>query len=230
MALDQQFIKGHGYGAPGNYAVISIKDTGLGMDEKVRLRIFEPFFTTKEVGKGTGLGLSMVYGIVKQHQGYIDCCSECGIGSTFNVYLPLHQGNLEQGLEQMPVKFPGGTETILLAEDDEFVRNTTRLFLAGVGYRVIEAADGKDAVQQYLDHRDEIALVILDLIMPKLNGRDAYTKIREANPHIRVLFTSGYSLDVANLQELSAEGFDFIAKPMRPAELLSKVREVLDRL
>lgn len=229
MDMDQQFINAHGYGAIAHYAVLSVTDTGLGMDEATRQRIFEPFFTTKELGKGTGLGLSIIFGIVKQHDGFISCYAEQGIGTTFNIYFPLHQGKTGQEIMQDTIQPAGGTETILLAEDEEMVRSLTRIILEGAGYRVIEAVNGSNAVQQYMDHRNEVELLLLDLIMPKKNGRDAYNAIREVNPLIRVIFTSGYPADVANPQELSAYGFDFIAKPVRPAELLNKVREVLDR-
>ena len=123
MAMDRQFINAHGYGTIGNYAVLSVTDNGIGMDESTRQRIFEPFFTTKEVGKGTGLGLSMIYGIVKQHQGFVTCYSEPGIGTTFNVYLPLNQGKIGQEIMQDIIQPAGGTETILVAEDEELVRN-----------------------------------------------------------------------------------------------------------
>jgi PAS domain S-box-containing protein len=229
MDMDRQFINAHGYGAIGHYAVLSVTDTGLGMDEATRQRIFEPFFTTKDVGKGTGLGLSIIFGIVKQHHGFITCYSEPGIGSTFNIYLPLHQGKIAREITQDAIPRAGGTETILLAEDEEAVRKLTRIILEEAGYRVIEAVNGGNAVQQYMDHRNEIALLVLDIIMPKKNGRDVYNEIREVNPHIGVIFTSGYAADVAHFQELSEYGFDFIAKPARPAELLNKVREVLDR-
>ncbi len=229
MDMDQRFIKAHGYGAIGRYAVLTVTDTGIGMDEATRQKIFEPFFTTKEVGKGTGLGLSIIYGIVQQHGGYLTCYSELGIGSTFNVYLPLHEGRAEQGTVQNVIRSVGGTETILLAEDDDMVRTLFRTLLEEAGYRVIEAVNGRNAVQQYMDHRNEIALVILDLIMPKKNGREAYSAMREVNPQVRVIFTSGYTADATDHLELTQHGFDFISKPARPAELLNKVREVLDR-
>jgi two-component system cell cycle sensor histidine kinase/response regulator CckA len=229
MDMDQRFISAHGYGTVGHYAVLSVTDTGTGMDEAVRLRIFEPFYTTKDVGKGTGLGLSIIYGIVKQHHGFITCYSEPGSGTTFNTYLPLHEGTAEQKTRQVTDQPAGGAETILLAEDDEMVRNLTRTVLEGAGYRVIEAVNGRNAVQQFMDNRNEITLLVLDLIMPRMNGRDAYHEIREVNPHIRAIFTSGYSADVANLQELAGDRSDFIAKPARPVDLLKKVREVLDR-
>ena len=229
MEMDQQFINAHGYGTIGNYAVLTVSDTGAGMDPAIRQRIFDPFFTTKEVGKGTGLGLAIIFGIVKQHRGYISCYSEPGIGTRFNIYLPLYPGKTDQNImldTPLPV---GGTETILLAEDEDMVRDLVSSILQGAGYRVIEAANGSNAVQQYMDHRNDVELLILDLVMPKKNGRDVYHAIREVTPQIRVIFTSGYSADIVKIPELIGEGFDFISKPVRPADLLKKVREVLDR-
>jgi CheY-like chemotaxis protein len=230
MAIDQQFINTHGEGTIGQYAVLTVTDTGTGMVESVRQRIFEPFFTTKEVGKGTGLGLAVVYGIVKQHSGFVTCYSEPRIGTTFNIYFPLCQDKIDQEITNEAIQpSAGGKETILLAEDEEMVRNLTRIILEDAGYRVIEAVNGKNAVQLFMDHRSEVGLLIFDLIMPKQNGVDAYKEIREVNPQIRVIFTSGYAANVANVQELSERGLDFIAKPVRPDGLLNKVREVLDR-
>lgn len=229
MELDQQFINCHGFGTPGRYAVLSVTDTGIGMDELTRKRIFEPFFTTKEVDKGTGLGLSIIYGIVKRHHGYITCYSEPGIGTTFNIYFILNQDKITSEIVLAVQQSRGGTETILVAEDDEIVRVLTKTILEKAGYRVIEAVNGLNAVQKFMDHRREVQLLILDLIMPKMNGRDVCAKIREVNPDIGVIFTSGYSADVVNPQELQCEGLEYIAKPMTPHELLRKVREVLDR-
>ena len=229
MDMDQQFLNAHGFGALGHYVMLSVTDTGQGMDEATRKKIFEPFFTTKEVGKGTGLGLSMVFGIVKQHQGFIICYSEPGIGSTINIFLPQQQSRTDQKIIPDIMQPVSGTETILLAEDEEMVRNINKIILEEAGYRVIEAVNGINAVQQYMDHRKEIKLLLFDLIMPKKNGMAAYNEIREVNPQIRIIFTSGYAADIANLQELSALGFKCIAKPVRPVELLNSVREGLDR-
>jgi CheY-like chemotaxis protein len=230
MILDTDFITRHGFGAPGRYAVISVTDNGTGMDESTRQRIFDPFFTTKEVGKGTGLGLAIIYGIVKQHNGYITCLSEPGTGTTFTIYLPLYQSKIESNVLKIATPSPtGGTETILLAEDDEMVRNLNRTILEEAGYCVIEAVNGANAVQKFMDHRKEVKLLLMDLIMPRMNGRDAYNEIRSVNPRIPVIFTSGYSTDIINRQELTADGLPFLAKPVTPVEMLRKVREVLDQ-
>jgi CheY-like chemotaxis protein len=229
MDMDRQFIRAHGFGSVGRYALLSVTDNGSGMTEEVRQRIFDPFFTTKEVNKGTGLGLSIIHGIIRQHGGFITCYSEPGIGTTFNIYLPLHKGRTEQEAAQETDRPAGGSETVLLAEDDEMVRNFVRTVLESAGYRVIEAVNGQNAVQKFADNRTDVNLLILDLIMPRLNGRDAYNEIRSIDPDVRVVFTSGYSADVTNIPELITNGYDFIAKPVRPAELLKKVRELLDR-
>ncbi|MBI3377526.1 MAG: hypothetical protein HY035_03870, partial [Nitrospirae bacterium] len=145
--LDMDFLKIHEYGKPGTYAVITVTDTGHGMDERTRQRIFEPFFTTKEVGKGTGLGLSMVYGIIKQHSGYITCYSEPGKGTTFKIYLPVIEKETEKTKKEEPITLSGGTETILLAEDEEEVRKLMKLVLEEAGYKVIEAKEIKPDVK-----------------------------------------------------------------------------------
>ena len=192
IELDEEFIKAHGYGAPGTYALMSISDNGVGMDEKTREKIFEPFFTTKEAGKGTGLGLSMVYGIVKQHNGYINVYSEPGKGTTFRIYLPLIEaGQLSEEKPEehrLPV---GGNETILLAEDDEAVRRFTVSVLHEFGYKVIEAVDGEEAITKFMENKDGIRLLILDVIMPRKSGKDAYDEIKAINPGIKVLLQAG---------------------------------------
>jgi len=175
LELDDAFTKAHGYGIPGLYALVSVTDTGHGMDEKTKERIFEPFFTTREVGKGTGLGLAMVYGIIKQHEGYITTYSELGRGTTFKIYLPLIQAEAELTEPVRPAAAgsgpPKGRETVLLAEDDSEVRKITRNILEGSGYRVIEAVDGEDAINKFLLNKDEIQLLIFDVIMPKKSGK-----------------------------------------------------------
>ena len=169
MVMDAEFIKSHGYGQFGEYAFISVTDTGVGMDESVRKRIFEPFFTTKASGKGTGFGLSIVYDILKEHSGYVDVLSERGKGTTFTVYLPLLDRVLP-GLEPSPARV-GGHETILLAEDDEAARTYCAAGLGEAGYAVIEAWDGEDAVKKFRENKDRIKLLVLDIIMPNMNGR-----------------------------------------------------------
>ncbi len=213
----------------GDFALITVTDTGKGMDEKIKAKIFEPFFTTKEIGKGTGLGLAMVYGIVKQHNGYIDVYSEPGKGTTFKIYFPLAKpaaSETEERLIQEPI---GGNETLLIAEDNPEVRASTKTILLDFGYRVFEAKDGDDTLSKYELHKSEIDLVILDMIMPKMNGWEVYEKIREISPEAKVIFTSGYAEELIHSKGYIKEGLAFIIKPIKPLELLNKIREVLDR-
>jgi signal transduction histidine kinase len=226
--LDDAFVQSHGYGEPGMYAVLSVYDTGIGMDQEVREKIFEPFFTTKEPGKGTGLGLAMVYGIIKQHGGYINVYSEPGNGTTFKIYLPSTQAKDEILLgSSSETVVRGGTETILVAEDDEKIRRLSEIILTQNGYTVISAIDGEDAVNKFIEHKDDIQLVIIDLIMPKKSGKEAYAEIKAVRPYIRVLLSSGYTGDRIDDYILSKEDC-FINKPVSPKDLLRKVRELLD--
>jgi len=223
--LDEEFIKAHGYGKPGEYAVMTVSDTGRGMDEKTRLRIFEPFFTTKEVGKGTGLGLSIVYGIIKQHDGYINVYSEPGIGTTFKIYLPLIAEEIKEKNKLVEAEYPEkGSEVILFAEDDESVRRMTKLILDESGYQVIEAVDGEDAVKKYMENKERIELLLFDLVMPKKSGKEAYDEIRKIMPDIRVVFISGYSPDIIQQKALIGQDMKLIFKPVSPTELLRKIR------
>jgi len=226
--LGSDFIETHSYGNIGSYALIAITDTGVGMDEKIKERIFEPFFTTKEVGKGTGLGLAMVYGIIKQHSGYINVYSEPGKGTTFRIYLPLISSNVEAP-EAVTVEAPvRGTETVLLAEDDKSVRQLTKSILEDFGYTVIAAENGEDAVQMFLEHRDTVKLLVLDIIMPKKNGKEVYEEIRKRHPGIKVLFTSGYTAEIIHRQGILENNVNFISKPILPSAFLKKVREALE--
>ena len=224
--LDEQFIKAHGYGSPGRFASLSFSDNGVGMDERIRLRIFEPFFTTKESGKGTGLGLVIVYGIVKQHNGFITCYSEPGLGTTFQIYLPITTQELVQQVKAPDSAPKGGTETILVAEDDEATRNLDRKVLEAYGYHVIEAYDGEDAIAKFKEHRDRVGLLLLDSIMPKKNGKEVYEEVIRIKPGLKVLFTSGYTAET--FSDLETKEFRFIAKPILPTQLLKMIREVLD--
>jgi PAS domain S-box-containing protein len=229
IELDHEFIKAHGYGKPGSYALISIEDTGQGMDEKTKARIFEPFFTTKKVGKGTGLGLSMVYGIVKQHDGYINVYSEPGMGTTFKIYLPLIKSKVKEEEVAAPPILKRGTETVIVAEDDTLVREFIKKVLEEFGYEVIEAEDGEDALKVFNENKDRIQLLILDVVMPKKNGKEVYDEIRKLIPDIKAIFTSGYNADIIHKKGILEEGLDFILKPISPQELLKKVREVMDK-
>ncbi|QWV94639.1 DUF3365 domain-containing protein [Geomonas oryzisoli] len=224
--LDQE----SGEHKPGQYAVLTVADTGCGMDAETSKRIFEPFYTTKEVSKGTGLGMAIVYGIVKQHNGFINVYSEQGHGTTFRIYLPIYRSDLvrdrDDGKEAVPPR--GGSETILLAEDDDGVRNLILSVLTRFGYRVIQAVDGQDAVEKYLAHRDEIDMILMDLIMPRKNGKEAYDEIAGVNPGAKVLYASGYTADFIQKRGVTEEGIDLIMKPIQPMELLRTVREMLD--
>jgi CheY-like chemotaxis protein len=230
MTMTGEFIYTHGYGTPGEYACIAVSDTGCGMDEKQTKKIFEPFFTTKEVGKGTGLGLSIVYGIVKQHDGFINVYSEPGKGTLFTVLLPLIKAKVEHLLvrtDNSPL--PGGKETLLLAEDDPAVSNFHRTLLEGAGYRIILAADGEEALDIFYQFEDEIDLLVLDVIMPKMNGKQVFDIIGKSKPEMNALFLSGYSADVLDKAGISQQKGTLMYKPVNPADLLKKVRETLDR-
>ena len=229
LMMDADFKVRHGFGQDGEYAVLRVEDTGSGMDDRTRERVFEPFFTTKEVGKGTGLGLATVFGIVKQHRGYIDVRSEVGRGTTFTIYIPLIVTASADFSSAVPVSRPlGGSETILVAEDDEVVRTMLKSVLAGAGYHVIEAQDGRDAEDKYRDRRSEISLLVFDVIMPNVNGKQAYDAIRALSPDIKCLFLSGYTADIINETGISEEEGGFLQKPVMPVLLLRKIRDILD--
>jgi PAS domain S-box-containing protein len=230
--IDRAYIRTHGYGKPGEYVFISISDSGAGMDDETREKIFEPFFTTKEVGKGTGLGLAMVYGTVKQHNGHISCYSEPGKGTTFKIYIPLYKGEAIETATQWAAPTTTsmeGTETILIAEDDSDVRKLTEDVLKRFGYTVIEAVDGEDAIRAFKENKEKIQLLLLDVIMPKKNGKEAYDEMKKIRPDIKVLFISGYTANIIHKRGMLEVGLDFILKPVSPTELLRKVREVLDK-
>lgn len=217
---------GDGTASGVSYAVLTLADTGVGIARQEQERIFEPFFTTKEVGKGTGLGLSMAYGIIRQHNGWISVESEVGGGSRFMIYLPLAEQDDAVRSEQaeVPVR---GAEAILLVEDDEQVLLANMAILEESGYRVIPARNGAEAVKLFRLHIGETDLAIIDVIMPQMNGRQVYEALKELNPHLRVLFTSGYTFDVLDRTGLP-ENCPFIAKPLVPQEFLHKVRDLLD--
>jgi two-component system, cell cycle sensor histidine kinase and response regulator CckA len=228
--IDEAFIRLNGYGKLGDYAMLSVSDTGVGMNKETQKKIFEPFFTTKEVGKGTGLGLATVYGIVKAHDGFINVYSEPGKGTTFHVYFPLARTKnaVSNAVERTPVQLKGGSETILLAEDDTSLREMTSAILRDMGYTVIDAEDGNWAVVRFKENRATIKLVILDAVMPKKNGLEAYREISALSPKIRCIFMSGYTGEVF-AEDGPPVGTEFLPKPIQPSVLLTKVREMLDR-
>jgi signal transduction histidine kinase len=214
--------------APGSYARLVISDTGKGMDSSTAAHIFEPFFTTKEVGKGTGLGLSIVYGIVKQHGGFLEVDSSPGMGSSFLIYFPL----LATEARPAPQPQPGcpsaaGNATVLVVEDAPEVRRLTREVLESQGYRVIEAVDGEDALAQFRAHLGEISLVVMDVVMPKLDGKETFAEMDRLRPGTKVLFTSGYTPDDVNRKGIRFDRDNFLAKPCSPQDLLRMVGELL---
>ena len=226
--LDERFAQAHGYGSPGPYALLSVSDNGVGMDEETRQKIYEPFFTTKETGKGTGLGLSIVYGIIKQHNGSISVYSEPGHGTTFRIMIPRTDIN---PADELPVDHAvplGGGETILVVEDDVAIRRFIEEFLTSLGYCIILAEDGQDAVDKFRQNEEYINLVLIDTIMPKKNGLEASEEIKAIQPAMKFLFTSGHAADLMQERGLIKEGAELITKPLRPYELSCKLREMLN--
>jgi PAS domain S-box-containing protein len=213
--------------APGKYALISVSDSGGGIDKKSMERLFQPFYTTKEVGKGTGLGLSIVYGIIKQHKGAVMVSSEAGLGTTFNIYLPLIDKCAGDEESEMTPAITGGTETILVAEDEFIVGEYLKILLGKAGYRVMVAGDGEEALAMFEAH-DDISLVLSDVVMPKKNGVEILMEIKKRKPGIKVIFISGYSAEFIRKMGIIEDGVDYIAKPFEKNHLLRKIREILD--
>jgi two-component system cell cycle sensor histidine kinase/response regulator CckA len=225
--LDETFQATHGVGDPGAYVCISVSDSGSGMDARTRAKIFEPFFTTKPVGKGTGLGLAMVYGLVKQHGGYINVYSEPSRGTTFRIYLPAIDNAPSGTLAAAETADArGGTETILVVEDEESIRRSARRILERFGYHVMLAANGEEAAGFLQSHGDELDLVITDVVMPRLGGIQLYQTARAAGAKVKFIFSSGYS--TAQIEGTGGPDVPFLHKPWTVAELLNTVREVLD--
>ena len=228
VSLSDKFRKTHGYGGSGTYVLITAADTGTGMDEATKARIFEPFFTTKEVGKGTGLGLASVYGIVMEQKGHIAVDSEPGHGTTFRIHFPVVQ-DTQDGMSLQNGEIRGGNDTILIVEDNPDVRGLVTEVLQERGYTTLEAADGEGAVRVFMENNDKIDLVIIDVVLPKKNGREVYEEIIKTNPNIKTLFTSGHTDDIILEKGIEDGSFEFIAKPLLPDDLLFKVRQVLDK-
>ena len=219
----------HPDAAPGRYVCLSVSDTGCGIPPQVLPRIFEPFFTTKDAGKGTGLGLATVFGIVKQHHGWLTVATELKKGSTFKIYLPAAAAPAAPANAAAAPKPRGGTETILLAEDDHSVRKATAGFLRQQGYQILEAANGVEALQSWHEHRPAIALLFTDLVMPEgLSGRQLAEKLQAEKPDLKVIFASGHSADIAGKEIQLRAGENFMQKPIRPDELLKIIRSCLD--
>lgn len=225
--ITESFVQHHGHGVVGCYAVLSVADTGMGMDKITQQRIFEPFFTTKEVGKGTGLGLAMVYGTINQHNGFITVSSESGKGSVFKIYLPLAEikGRV---LEQKPSdRLYSGSETILLVEDDAAVRHVSKTLLEDLGYSIMEAFDGEHAIKLYRENSNKIQLVISDMVMPGISGKDVLMGLSKIRADVKFLFISGYTPDILEQKGIKRENINFLSKPLKPDVFSKKIREVL---
>jgi two-component system cell cycle sensor histidine kinase/response regulator CckA len=230
VSLDNEFCAWQPLARPGKYVVLAVTDTGTGMDPATLDRIFEPFFTTKELGKGTGLGLATVYGIVRQHGGFLNVYSELHKGTTFRAYFPASEEVLtprEKVEDTGPVR--GGSETILVAEDHEGLSQLALETLTALGYQVMLASDGEQAVSDFAANRHRISLVVLDVVLPKLSGPEIYERIREYRPDMPVIFATGYSPEIAQLQKAQREGLPILQKPYSPRDLARKVRETLDQ-
>ncbi len=230
VTIDAEFVLARGFGTPGRYARLTFSDSGHGIKTDIVKHIFEPFYTTKETGKGTGLGLSIVYGIIKKHNGHILCNSRFGAGTVFEIYLPLLDPVQVPGVGRLPgtVDAVKGGAYILLAVDSDTTRMRSREILEEFGYSVIEAVDGEDALKKFSEQGGQISLVLLDVILPKLNGRELYDAIRCIAPDTRALFCGGDAEEVVVDQGGMEEGIHILPKPFTPKELLMKIREVLD--
>ncbi len=228
VSLGSEYMRTHLDVKPGNYVLLTVSDTGTGMVPEVVDRIFEPFFTTKASGEGTGLGLAMVHGIVSQHGGYIRCYSEPGLGTSFKIYFPASQTERLLGMAETREMPAFGTETILLVDDDTRIRDIAREIIEMGGYTVIEASSGEEALETYAAHRDEVSLVVLDLIMPGMGGKRCLEELLRINPSLKVLFASGYSSNGLRLDETGTGAIGFVKKPYDTKGILIAIRKVLD--
>jgi len=228
--IDQNYASRYPESRTGTFVCLTVTDTGCGMDSKTMERIFEPFFTTKEVGKGTGLGLATVYGIVKQHRGWLEVSSEVGMGTTFKTYLPAIAAAEEviPAAPSMPASVEGGKETILLVEDEPVVRELVREILQAHQYRVVEAGSGVEALRIWDEHDGQFDLLLTDIVMPEgLNGRELAEQLKRRKPRLKVIFSSGYSAESSG-KELRDGDTAFLAKPYLPQQLAQLVRRRLD--
>lgn len=226
IRLDARYVKPYKV-TPGRYVRVSITDTGAGMDKRTQRRIFEPFFTTKEMGRGTGLGLASVYGIIKNHGGYINVYSEKGEGTTFKIYLPASEKEVP-GATPLPEELLKGTETLLLVDDEDIIIEVGKQMLENLGYEVLPAKSGTEAIDIYTKNRDSVDMVILDMIMPDMGGEETYHKLKAINPDIKVLLSSGYSFN-EKADAILEEGCNgFIQKPFDLTKLSRKIRAVLN--
>ncbi len=229
VELDETYARRHVAVTPGRYVMLAVSDTGVGMTPEVRDRVFEPFFTTKEKGKGTGLGLSTVYGIVKQSEGNIWIYSEPGHGTTFKIYLPQAEELLEEVKEKVVgEELPCGSETVLVVEDEEEVRKVAARILRGQGYKVLEASNGADTLMICKEQKERFHLILTDVVMPQMSGRQLVEQLRQVYQNFKVLYMSGYTDNTIVHHGVLERGINYIQKPFTVGALACKVREVLD--
>jgi CheY-like chemotaxis protein len=228
--IDPDYARKHPDARPGSFVCLTVADTGCGMDHRTLERIFEPFFTTKEVGKGTGLGLATVYGIVKQHRGWIEVASEVGKGTAFKVYFPGLDREIDAHTELLPAMsaIQGGRETVLLVEDEPVLRELVTEILRGYEYRVIEAGTGVEALRLWDEYDGKVDLLLTDMVMPEgLNGSELAEQLKRRKPDLKVVFTSGYSSEAVG-RDFNQEEAAFLPKPYLPSQLAQLVRRCLD--
>jgi two-component system cell cycle sensor histidine kinase/response regulator CckA len=226
--LDDDFVVRHENVQRGAYVLLSVSDTGIGMNKKVQERIFEPFFTTKGIGEGTGLGLATVYGIVKQHNGYIYVYSEVGKGTTFKIYLPVSAEKKDEQLEKVQECMIGGEETILVVDDDPSIRSLIKDILQPLGYELFFADDGDEALK-IIRKKGPVDMVMTDVIMPNMNGRQLADIVLRDYPGVKIIFMSGYTDETITQQGVLTAGDILIQKPLSPAKLTKRLREILDQ-
>ena len=229
VVLKKKFCKIHIGAVPGTYVMLTVSDTGHGMHSDIVQHIFEPFYTTKEIGRGTGLGLAMVYGIVKSHSGYITCDSDVGSGTTFKIYLPIIEESTDEDLgDELEVIPEGGTETILLVDDESYIRDLGKKMLTRFGYTVLTAVDGESALALYREKKAHISLVILDLSMPGMGGERCLEELLRTDPGAKVIIASGYTAYEPKVKVMKTGACGFVGKPYKMKKLLEMIREVID--
>lgn len=228
LTLDEKFCADHMEAVPGEFCMLSIKDNGIGMNNETLKNIFEPFFTTKDENMGTGLGLATVYGTVKQNQGFIDVESTIGTGTTFKIYLPIHKGEITETKQSQPVNINKGSgEIILIVEDQIAILKVTQLILETMEYKVLTANTLSEALELVSHYKDKISLLITDLIMPEINGRDLAKQLRSDNPDLKCMYMSGYTADIITDKGALEENDDFIQKPFKVEDLIAKVNKAM---
>ena len=229
LQIDQEYVDHHHELTPGEYVIMSIKDTGEGIDEDIIANIFDPFFTTKQHGKGTGLGLATVYGIIKQHDGYIYAYTQKGEGTTFKIYLPLCKETGEKR-ERTPTKKAlfKGYETILIVDDNTAICQLIEETLKPLGYNCLQASSGKDALKLFHNYKRTIHLLLTDVVMPEMSGKELAEKLKQERPEIKVIFMSGYTGEIIAKHGILEEGIHYISKPIAPDILTKKIRSVLN--